>query len=246
MSLEQYIDSTEGYFKFSRPKWLKYSVDYSDFEDVSLSEIERVFEENEGVEQANQKRWKANNKLYNDYAEEFYVEQFKAGAPVYGVRGGVNAPYKKILYNLKPAFKVDRIPAKPSISQFMYNGTEYRVGGSPVERIKKFLAYAKREQEREEKSNVLLVASIAYANNNEIDIEGMTSQKVIDIVDEHSKTKFIAEKYPNGTDVDVDDNICECELWIVGDRRCSCGNRRIYLEIDGNLLDGYYAYPQPY
>jgi hypothetical protein len=221
MSLEQYTESVEGYFQFNRPKWLKYSIDYSSVR-------------------------RTNQKLYDEYAEEFYVEQSKAGAPVYGVRGGVNAPYKKILYNLTPAFNVDRYPANPTVSQFMYNGKEFRVGGSPFERFKRFIDYVKREQEQEAKGDKLLVASIAYAQENDIDIVCAPSNKVIGVVDEYAKTKFIAKKYPNGTFLDVNDNLCECTSWVVGDRRCQCGNRRIYLEIEGDLLSGYYAYPQAY
>lgn len=32
--------------------------------------------------------------------------------------------------------------------------------------------------------------------------------------------------------------------WMIGERRCSCGNNRYYLEVEGNLLDGYYSYGQ--
>ena len=35
----------------------------------------------------------------------------------------------------------------------------------------------------------------------------------------------------------IDDNICECEMWVVGEDRCSCGNRRIYLD---NKYDDIY------
>tara|TARA_R110000765_G_scaffold306991_2_gene400806 strand:- start:262 stop:438 length:177 start_codon:yes stop_codon:yes gene_type:complete len=33
-----------------------------------------------------------------------------------------------------------------------------------------------------------------------------------------------------GNVVDIDDNLCDCATWTVGDSRCECGNRRIYLE----------------
>lgn len=37
-------------------------------------------------------------------------------------------------------------------------------------------------------------------------------------------------QYPRGATVSIDDNVCECETWTVGERRCSCGNRRMYLD----------------
>ena len=33
-----------------------------------------------------------------------------------------------------------------------------------------------------------------------------------------------------GEEVDICDGVCECEKWTVGEHRCSCGNRRIYLD----------------
>lgn len=45
------------------------------------------------------------------------------------------------------------------------------------------------------------------------------------------------ENYPDGTELDLDG--CDfCSSWIVGDHRCSCGNRRVSLECDGIFLDG--------
>jgi len=44
-------------------------------------------------------------------------------------------------------------------------------------------------------------------------------------------------------EVRIDSNICECETWIVGEPRCSCGNRRVHAE--ALLLDTncYLIYP---
>jgi hypothetical protein len=39
----------------------------------------------------------------------------------------------------------------------------------------------------------------------------------------------MCKDYPVGKAIEIDDNICECGLWTVGESRCSCGNRRIYL-----------------
>lgn len=35
-----------------------------------------------------------------------------------------------------------------------------------------------------------------------------------------------------GTEMSIDDNICECGAWIIGEPRCLCGHRRIYLDSD--------------
>ena len=41
----------------------------------------------------------------------------------------------------------------------------------------------------------------------------------------------------SGGETDIDDNICECKIWTVGEHRCECGNRRIYLdEVDKDFF----------
>ena len=62
-------------------------------------------------------------------------------------------------------------------------------------------------------------------------------------VQEAAQDAWVQENYPNGTEVDID--CCyHCDTWEVGDNRCSCGNRRVYLDIQGNVVTGFYAYPQ--
>ena len=61
---------------------------------------------------------------------------------------------------------------------------------------------------------------------------------------EKAKDAYLAEFYPEGVEIDIDDNLCECATWTVGEHRCSCGNRRIYLNVGGNLEGGFYAWPE--
>lgn len=58
------------------------------------------------------------------------------------------------------------------------------------------------------------------------------------------KEKFIKklENFVDGQEVDIKSTCSECSTWYFGNRRCSCGNVRIHLEIDGDLLDGFYHY----
>lgn len=35
-----------------------------------------------------------------------------------------------------------------------------------------------------------------------------------------------------GMDLGVDDHECECESYLLGDHRCSCGNRRICVTVE--------------
>lgn len=36
----------------------------------------------------------------------------------------------------------------------------------------------------------------------------------------------------DGSILAIDDNICECSEYALGDRRCSCGNRRIAVSVE--------------
>ena len=57
--------------------------------------------------------------------------------------------------------------------------------------------------------------------------------------------QWMAENYPNGTEIGIDDNICECESYTIGEQRCECGNRRIsaYPEKSG---DSFYLMVEPF
>ena len=70
-----------------------------------------------------------------------------------------------------------------------------------------------------------------------------TKQAVDDVsANDIARDKWVEENYPDGEEVPFDQ--CNfCDSWIVGERRCSCGNRRVYLEIEGNAIDGFFAYP---
>ena len=73
------------------------------------------------------------------------------------------------------------------------------------------------------------------------DQENSLDEVVADSSDEAIKFWLEANA---GNEVEFDDNLCECATWIVGERRCSCGSRRMYadyMELGDNL---YLIYPQ--
>jgi hypothetical protein len=56
---------------------------------------------------------------------------------------------------------------------------------------------------------------------------------------------WMEKNYPAGTECALDNNICECESYTIGEKRCSCGNRRIsaFAEYFG---DGFYLTLEAY
>lgn len=69
----------------------------------------------------------------------------------------------------------------------------------------------------------------------------LDKKKMIDAVEDIKRAEWVAENYPDGTEL-THDACSECSTWFVGEYRCSCGNRRMYLQVEGNAVNGYYAY----
>lgn len=69
----------------------------------------------------------------------------------------------------------------------------------------------------------------------------LDKKKMIDAVEEIKQAEWVAKNYPEGTEVEHD-SCDECSTWTYDYDRCSCGNRRMYLQVNGNAVDGYYAY----
>ena len=96
------------------------------------------------------------------------------------------------------------------------------------------------------KTNKLLIKSIEYATKHNINIEDLTTDQIIYVVDEHAKEKYLEENLPNGTEIYLKHACSECDTYTMGEHRCSCGNRRIDIVVEGNILEGFYYYPEPY
>jgi len=84
-----------------------------------------------------------------------------------------------------------------------------------------------------------LLALSASLNVNPANFQ--TTAAFLTAVEDAAKSAHMAREFPEGTEVAFDG--CECGQWTVGNCRCSCGNRRVSLEIDGDVVTGFYAYP---
>ncbi len=71
-------------------------------------------------------------------------------------------------------------------------------------------------------------------------LEADTNAGLIALVTDRAKDEYCESM----TGVEMKQSACdECSSWEVGEHRCSCGNRRMYLEVEGNILDGFNSYP---
>lgn len=98
-------------------------------------------------------------------------------------------------------------------------------------------------KDKESKSNAKYQKRLKYAKENNIVIpEGLSIQQVINLVDEAAREIYYNKNVVDGIASEID--FCdECDVHITGQPRCSCGNRRVSIEVDGDLEMGFYWYP---
>lgn len=96
------------------------------------------------------------------------------------------------------------------------------------------------------KSDKLLVKAVEYSTVNQLDISGLTPKEIINNATEDAKNKYVDTHHPNGSEVHLKHECDECSTFIMGSTRCSCGNVRISIVVEGDLLDGFYSYPETY
>jgi hypothetical protein len=166
-------------------------------------------------------------------------------------KSGYQAWYKKnvvdVISDKYPSYR-NSIPTA-HIATVEVNGVTLSNNQSPtniVELYDEISRQYKSKIKEMQKVDKLLIESIEYAIKHEIDIEDLSPKEIISIVDEHAKNKYLEENVPDGTEVYLKHECYECNTYIMGERRCSCGNRRISIIVEGDLLEGYYHYPEAY
>lgn len=153
----------------------------------------------------------------------------------------------KELYAKYPSYG-EHVP-KGYVGEREVNGVLLHNGKSPIgivelyDNIKHKYAQLIKKANKEDQ---LLVASIQYATANEVDIEGLDSTGIVQRVNEVAKDNYREKNFPEGETVELDHQCGMCSEYTVGERRCSCGNRRIYIEVEGDIIGGFYGYPEPF
>lgn len=104
----------------------------------------------------------------------------------------------------------------------------------------------KKEKERADKSNKLLIKSVEYAKEHGINIDNLSTEAIIHVVQDAAVDHYLEENVPDGSEIELKHECYDCSTFIVGDYRCSCGNRRIGITVEGNVLEGFYHYPEAY
>lgn len=216
-------------------------------------DVIRIEEEWKRVEEYNEEVWQeclnkmgvALREIEGVLAKE-RVEYRKTGG-----RGGYYAWYENnILRPVKRRYLRDQ-PRKPEAftGVQVIKGIEVLNNVSPVGLVKLYDIIHRDyriKKQREDRDNKLLQESVRYADRNNIDIEGLGSDDIIRIVNDFAEEEYRIKHLPIGTEVYLKNECLECSTYTVGDRRCECGNRRIGMEVEGNIVEGFISYPEPF
>lgn len=102
---------------------------------------------------------------------------------------------------------------------------------------------AEREKKKKDDELLLLAKCLEIAKENNLTYS--SNDELIGLATELEREKYVSENFPDGTE--MDHKCCDsCGSWVIGERRCVCGNRRMELTIDGDILKGFWAYAEAY
>lgn len=169
------------------------------------------------------------------------------------VRGDMYSHFKKVFEDMKAY--VPHLPA--SVADFgtsgcrydlIYNNTtlnlNFNTSHTMQDIFDKSVAEIKRYEQSLAKENKHLVVAKEYLDKREEDYsELITAKDIIELAEELSKDEYRESVFADGGTITVqhsDGDDCEWD----GDHRCECSFNRYYLEIEGNLIDGYYSWGQ--
>lgn len=173
-----------------------------------------------------------NAAIKNDFSKDFikfYKTALKKLPHVYYLI----KPYK-ISHKDKQDFFVDYLKGLVYMYDLYKRQTEYneklKEKNEKLIKLSMELAYTKYSNEKTKEGTLINNLPIA---------------EIIPCIRQLEKQEYINKNYPNGTEISI--KFCDyCNDWTVGENRCSCGNRRVELIVDGNIIDGFFAYAEPY
>ena len=195
--------------------------------------------------------------LHNQEIIDRWLSIFKAtGHNPIGSRGGVASWYKEALTALGKPTGIPVSCASDCYSNqtVVLAGQRYDspmkiTGHSPytlLEVVQKARGIIQHAMETAQKNKTLEARLLGLAPSLNINPSAFSSTSdFLSAISGAAKTRWVESNYPTGTAMDFDG--CEyCSEWAVGERRCSCGNRRVSLCVDGDPVIGFHAYPEPH
>lgn len=227
-----------------------------------LTETDTVFKEKSKLRQ---EVIDANRKIEEDFIayllDDLKVDQWKIfkkkkrgrGWTATTIRGDMYSHWRKACEDLKiwvpmRTPKVTDFGTSNCQYELMYNNVTLSVRFHQPHTIQeifdKSVAEIKRYEQSVAKENKHLVVAKGFLDKRNEDYSELISAKdIIELAEELAKEEYQESVFKEEETIPVqhsDGDDCEWD----GGHRCECGFNRYYLEVDGNLLDGYYSYGQ--
>lgn len=168
------------------------------------------------------------------------------------VRGDMYAHYKKVFEDVQSYVpmlpsKVDDFRRGNCDYELIYNNTtlslRFHKAHTIQEIFEKSIITIKDYEDKVAKDNKHLTLAKEFLDKRGEDYSYLiTAKDILTVAEEISKEEYF--KSVEGDLIDVthgDGDDCE---WEIGEHRCVCGNNRYYLEVDGDMINGYYSYGQ--
>jgi len=169
------------------------------------------------------------------------------------IRGDMYAHYRKVFedveqYVPRPLPKIADYGTSNCQYELAYNNTTLTVRFSAPHTLQDIFDKSIQEIKRYEyavaKENKHLIVAKEYLDKKGEDYsELITAKDIIELAEEMSKEEYRESVFAGGETITVqhsDGDDCEWD----GGHRCECSFNRYYLEIEGNMIDGYYSWGQ--
>ena len=128
-------------------------------------------------------------------------------------------------------------------------GVEVSICRSPTDIIELHAALTSQlnsAQKTQDEVNRRRIEAMRIAIDRNMNIEGKTIDQIASFVNNVLKDEFEKAELVEGREISINDDYCGCESYTIGSHRCSCGNRRINVYVEGNFLNGFYITTEPY
>lgn len=140
-----------------------------------------------------------------------------------------------------PRYFRNSIPVAHVLTQ-QVNGIELVNRKSPthvVELYDTIKAQYEQGRARQLRNDKLVQRSLQYAQQHNLDTTKKSIEEIRTLANLHAKEAYTEQYVTDGTAIEMD--LCQegCDLYIVGDRRCFCGDRKMHVIVEGDLLNGF-------
>lgn len=227
---------------------------------IDEAELNRQIASEERTHIVNSNREKT-EKLISYLLEDVGIDQWKIfkkkkrgrGWSATTIRGDMYAHYRKVFedveqYAPRPLPKIADYGASNCQYELTYNNTALTIRFSAPHTLQdifdKSVQEIKRYEDSVAKENKHLIVAKEYLDKKgEDSSELITAKDIINLAEDLSKEEY-RESVLNGEEIPVNHSDGDDCTWDGLSNRCECGFNRYYLEIEGNMIDGYYSWGQ--